>query len=52
LKPGEGGEDARLFANDLANIYLKRASQLNLKSIKTEDSRKRIEIEIKGKNAL
>jgi protein subunit release factor A len=52
ILPGEGGEDSRLFANDLADVYLKHAARNNIKAKITQSNKHQITLELHGKKVL
>jgi peptide chain release factor 1 len=52
ILPGEGGEDSRLFAEQLADIYLKHAKANGIKAERTDTAKQRIRIKLTGEDPL
>jgi len=50
VKPGEGGKDSELFAQDLINVYKKHSLRNNLKFSLIQTNSKLIEAKIEGDN--
>lgn len=52
ILPGEGGEDSRLFAEQLSGVYRKYAHQNGIKVQIVDTTKKRIRIKLSGKDPL
>lgn len=52
ILPGEGGQDSWLFANDLADVYVKYSSSKDFVSKLVKETKKEICIEVKGKDVF